>query len=126
MARIVIIEDNPQNARMAMKLLQHSGHEVIIAQDGETGLTTVYEEHPDAVLLDMGLPDIDGQTVISLIRQHPDLMNVPVIAFTAWPEDTAHEMALAYQCAGVILKPIDTRSFVSQVMSYVVRDAEGG
>ncbi len=121
MSLILLIEDNPQNARLAAKLLTRSGHEVITAEDGEVGLTTVFECHPDLVLVDLGLPDIDGQTVVALIRQQPELNDTLLIAFTAWPEHTAHEMARAYGCDGVITKPIDTRLFADQVAAYLHR-----
>jgi len=119
MSTIVIIEDNAQNARMAAKLLRHAGHKVLTAEDGEMGLMTVFENQPDLVLIDLGLPDIDGQTVIALIRQQETLQSTPLIAFTAWPEGTAHSMAQAYGCDGVITKPIDTRAFADQVMAYI-------
>jgi CheY-like chemotaxis protein len=119
MALIVVIEDNILNARMAEKLLRHAGHKVILAEDGESGLTTVFENSPDLILIDLGLPDIDGQTVIALIRQQDSLKTKPVIAFTAWPEDTAQDMATSYGCDGVITKPIDTRGFAAQIDTYL-------
>ena len=119
MSFIVVIEDNEQNARLAAKLLRNAGHKVITAEDGETGLTTVFENQPDLVLIDLGLPDIDGQTVIALIRQQPELLHVPVIAFTAWPPETAFSMAQAYGCDGVITKPLNTRTFATEVSTYM-------
>ncbi|MFW5691725.1 MAG: response regulator [Chloroflexota bacterium] len=119
MADIVVIEDNEQNARMVAKLLRHAGHRVLVAEDGEMGLTMVFEESPALILIDLGLPDIDGQTVIALIHQQGTLQHVPIIAFTAWPEDTAHEIARAYGCNGVITKPINTRTFVQQIEGYL-------
>lgn len=116
---IVVIEDNPQSARMAAKLLRVAGNKVIVAQDGEEGLTAVFENNPDLVLIDLGLPDIDGQTVIALIRQQPEQAGIPIVAFTAWPEDTAHDMASKYGCDGVITKPINTRTFAEQVASFL-------
>lgn len=117
--RIVVIEDNPDSARMAAKLLRIAGNKVIVAADGEEGLTAVFENNPDLVLIDLGLPDIDGQTVIALIRQQEELATTPVVAFTAWPEDTAHDMATKYGCDGVITKPINTRTFAEQVASFL-------
>ncbi len=121
MSLIVIIEDNEQNARMAAKLLRRAEFDVLVAEDGETGLTTIFENQPDLVLIDLGLPDIDGQTVISLLRQNDELAHIPIIAFTAWPEETAHSMAQAYGCDGVIVKPIDTRIFAEQIADYLMK-----
>jgi two-component system, cell cycle response regulator DivK len=119
MIRIVLIEDNVNNARIALKLLNRAGFEVITAEDGETGLEKVMELVPDLVLVDLGLPDVDGQTVVGLMRQDESLKNTPIIAFTAWPEATAQEMASAYGCDGVITKPIDTRLFAEQVRAFL-------
>ncbi len=119
MTRIVVIEDNQQNARMAEKLLKHAGYEITLAEDGESGMATVLEILPDLVLIDLGLPDVDGQTVVAMMRQQPELKGMPIIAFTAWPEATAAEMARAYGCDGVINKPIDTRLFAKQVESFL-------
>lgn len=119
MSRIALIEDNPQNARMVEKLLKHAGHEVYVAEDGETGLATVTENTPELVLVDLGLPDVDGQTIVGMMRQLPTLEKLKIIAFTAWPESAAQEMAKAYDCDGVITKPIDTRAFVGQVEAFL-------
>jgi two-component system, cell cycle response regulator DivK len=117
--QIVVIEDNPQSARMVAKLLRRAGVDVTTEDTGEGGLEAVMEQHPDLVLVDLGLPDLDGQTVVGLLRQQPGLENLLVIAFTAWPPETAHEMAKAYGCDGVISKPIDTRTFADEVKSYL-------
>lgn len=119
MAVIVIVEDNAQSGRLAAKLLNNAGHRAILTETGEDGLTTIFEVQPDLVLIDLGLPDIDGQTVIALLQQQPGLAKTRLIAFTAWPEATAHSMARAYGCQGVIVKPIDTRQFVTQVEAFL-------
>lgn len=119
MSLIVVIEDNEQSARMAEKLLKRAGHEVLVAGDGEVGLTTVFENQPDLVLIDLGLPDIDGQTVVSLIRQQSTYDHIPVIAFTAWPKDTAQSMVQAYGCDDVLTKPINTRTFSDQIQEFL-------
>src|SRR5579859_117312 len=110
MAHIVLIEDNPQTARMAGRLLRDRSHDVRSFLTGEEGLLALFDNPPDLLLIDLGLPDIDGQTVIALIRQQPNLAQMPVIAFTAWSPDVARNMAKAYGCDGVIAKPIDTRA----------------
>lgn len=119
MARIVLIEDNILNARLAERLLMKAGHEVETLIDGEQGYAHIIENPPDILLLDLGLPDIDGQTVAALIRQNPDLYHLPIVAFTSWPEAMAAEIAEAYGCDGVINKPIDTRRFAQQVEGFL-------
>jgi DNA-binding response OmpR family regulator len=119
MSKIVLIEDNAQSARLAAKLLQKAGHQVTTAETGEDGLTAILESPPDLVLIDLGLPDIDGQTVVALLRQQPTLEATRLIAFTAWPKETAFSMAQAYGCDGVITKPIDTRAFAAQVEAFI-------
>jgi CheY-like chemotaxis protein len=121
MSRIVLIEDNINNARIALKLLQRAGHEVSSAEDGESGLEKVLELRPDLVLVDLGLPDVDGQTIVGMMRQQESLKETRIIAFTAWPEQTAQEMATAYGCDGVITKPIDTRQFAAQVGAFLAK-----
>lgn len=119
MSRVVLIEDTPQNAQLAEKLMRKAGLTVIVAEDGEMGLTAIFDEKPDLVLVDLGLPDIDGQTVVALLRQHEEMAGMPIIAFTAYPEATAQEMAEAYGCDGVITKPINTRTFAQQVKDFI-------
>lgn len=119
MSHIVIIEDRPDNARLAEKLLTRAGHRITIAEDGETGLHVVLQQLPDLVLIDLGLPDIDGQTIAAIIRRDPGMKAAKIVAFTAWPEDRALQMARAYGCDGVISKPIDTRQFTAQVEKFL-------
>jgi two-component system, cell cycle response regulator DivK len=120
MSYILVIEDDAQSSRMVAKLLERAGHRVEAAPTGEDGLTSAFQAAPDLILLDLGLPDLDGQTVAALIRQQPALEHIPLIAFTAWPEDTAHEMARAYGCDGVITKPLDTRTFAERIARFLV------
>jgi two-component system, cell cycle response regulator DivK len=124
MALIIVIEDNEMNSRLAARLLRKAGHEVLIAEEAESGLTMTLERHPDLVLIDMGLPDMDGQTVAAVLRQQDSFSQLPLIAFTAWPEDTAYEMARAYGLDGVISKPIDTRAFAGQVNAFLQGSGE--
>lgn len=119
MSRIVVIEDNPLNARMAHKLLSRAGHDVVVAEDGEIGLNAVLNDPPDLILIDLGLPDIDGQTIIGMLHMEDALSGVPIIAFTAWPQEEAFEMAQAYGCDGIITKPINTRTFADEINSYL-------
>jgi len=101
------------------RVLEARNHQILQAEDGESGLQIAIEETPDLILVDLGLPDIDGQTLIALIKRVPELKDVPMVAVTAWPEDTAREMAKAYGCDGFISKPINTRTFPDQIAEFI-------
>ncbi len=118
-----MIEDNQQNALLIRRILEAQRHQVIHMSEGETGLKAAVEENPDIILVDLGLPDIDGQTLVALLKRMPELQNVPVVAVTAWPEETAREMALAYGCDGFISKPINTRTFPNQIAAFLTKQS---
>lgn len=118
MSLIVLIEDNLDNSRLAARLLA-SQHEVLIENEGEAGLSLVFDTHPDLVLVDLGLPDVDGQAIIGMIRQTQALSQTRVVAFTAYPEEVANEIARVYGCDGIINKPINTRYFLTQVNAFL-------
>ncbi len=119
MTLVLLMEDDPYEAQMVKRVLEHHGYDVRHAPDGESGLQLALEGQPDIILLDLGLPDLDGQTVAALLRSMPHLAQVPVVAVTAWPPDTARQMAKAYGCNGFISKPISLREFPSQIAAYL-------
>ncbi len=118
-ATVLLIEDYDDNARIMIRSLEPHGFQVFRAIDGETGLRLAIEKRPDIILLDLGLPDVEGQTIAGLIKSRPELATVPVVAVTAWPPDTARYMAQAYGCAGYISKPIDVLKFPEQIKVYL-------
>ncbi len=125
MKTILLIEDYSHDARLVMRALQHHDYEIVHASDGESGLQMAVEILPDLILIDLGLPDLDGQTLAAFIKRVPELTEVPLVAITAWPPDTAAEMAKAYGCDGYISKPISPREFPSQIDSFL-RSPSGG
>lgn len=122
-SKILVIEDNQQNALLMRRVLEAHHHQVIHESEGEAGLKTAIEEVPDIILIDLGLPDIDGQTLIAFMKRAPELKDVPMVAVTAWPEDTARQMAEAYGCDGFISKPINTRTFPDQIEAFITKKA---
>ena len=120
MKTILQIEDNHANRLLVERVFQRlPEYRLVQAEDGESGVGLALEEKPDLILVDMGLPDIDGQTVVTLVRQIPELQHTAIVAITAWPEDKAQEIAARYGCDGCITKPIDIRAFPSQIAQYL-------
>ena len=118
MKKVLYVEDNRANRILIGRLLD-SRYELVFAEDGETGLRLAEEVKPDLILMDIGLPDFDGQTVGAMIRQIPELKDVRIVALTAWPEAAVSELVSRYNFNGSISKPIDVSTFPSLVESYL-------
>ncbi len=81
---IVYVEDDPINARLMSQIIKDmTNHHLVIAKTGKAGLNLILEQLPDLVLLDIGLPDMDGYEILKQIRAHPQTKQIPVIAMTA-------------------------------------------
>jgi len=120
MTRILVVEDILDNLNLVRKALTKTGYEIFHAPDAETGLSMALDLVPDLILLDLGLPDYDGQTLAGWMREEPSLNDTPIIILTAWPEEAAREVVRSYRCDGYIIKPISRVSeFAAQVKSYL-------
>lgn len=119
MKKILLIEDNKANTILVERILEPHGYALVHAADGETGIQKAIEDRPDLVLIDLGLPDIDGSTVLALLKQVPELQNVPLVAVTAWPAEVVGEMSKQYGFDAVIHKPIDVKQFPHQVSYFL-------
>jgi CheY-like chemotaxis protein len=116
MAVIVLVEDMAANRALATKLLTAAGHRVITATTGAEGVKLVAERSPDLVLMDLGLPDIDGREALKTIRTTlPGGRDLRVIAFTAHAMVGDRERALEAGFDGYLTKPIDFATFADRV-----------
>ena len=120
MTKILLIEDIPDNVELVRKALSRTGYEIAHAADAETGLAMALAERPNLILLDLGLPDYDRQTLAGWLRAEPTLVDTPIVVLTAWPEEAARQVVRSYRCNGYISKPIvKINEFISQVNSYL-------
>jgi two-component system cell cycle response regulator DivK len=115
MARILIVEDNPANMRLACLILQNVGHTLLCAVDAEAGLTLARAEKPDLILMDIQLPGMDGLTATALLKKDPATAAIPVIALTAMAQMGDHEKANAAGCEGYIAKPLNIQGLYSAI-----------
>jgi DNA-binding response OmpR family regulator len=121
MTKILIVEDEPDVAELVRRVLASRGYEVYHAPTAELGLELALVELPDLILLDLGLPDYDGQTLAGWLRAEPSLDGTPLVAFTAWPSETVKAMTESYGCAGYISKPIvSINRFAEQIKSFLL------
>jgi two-component system cell cycle response regulator DivK len=106
MARILIIEDNPANMKLASLLLHNASHTVLSATDAETGLTLARADQPDLILMDIQLPGMDGLAATALLKQDPATAAIPIIALTAMAMKEDREKTRAAGCDAHIAKPL--------------------
>jgi len=118
---LLIIEDNPENFYLMRYLLDKHGFEILGAQTGRAGIEMALQHRPQAILLDIQLPEMDGYMVATELRQHPELDNTPIIAVTSYAMVGDRERALAAGANGYIEKPINPESFVDDIVRYMKR-----
>ena len=121
MAKILIIEDNPTNMKLAMFLVEKAGHTVISAIDAEAGLMLARDEHPSLILMDIQLPGMDGLEATVLLKADPLTREVPVIALTALAMKGDEERIRAAGCDGYISKPMRYQEFLATISAQLAR-----
>lgn len=115
---VLYIEDNPHNRRLVRRTLERRGYTIIEAEDGEQGLEMVHELKPPLVLLDIGLPKMDGMEVVGRIKADAELQDIPVIAITASAMQGDRERFLAAGCDDYLSKPIQVLELIDKVNLY--------
>src|SRR5215211_3974951 len=121
MKTVLVVEDEGQIAQIARDYLQHAGFSVQTASNGAEALRFAHERLPDLVVLDLGLPQIDGLEVARRLRQHS---NVPIIMLTARVEEADRLAGLELGADDYVTKPFSPRELVARVRA-VLRRAEG-
>jgi len=106
MAKILIIEDNRANMKLASLLVRNAGHTVLCATDAETGLTMARGEQPDLILMDIQLPGMDGLAATVVLKKDPATAAIPVIALTAMAMKADQEKTRVAGCDAYIAKPL--------------------
>jgi two-component system cell cycle response regulator DivK len=106
LARILIIEDNLANMKLATLLVRNAGHAALCAVDAETGLTRARTEQPELILMDIQLPGIDGLAATRLLKEDPVTALIPVIALTAMAMRGDEQKTKDAGCDAYITKPL--------------------
>jgi PAS domain S-box-containing protein len=104
---ILVVDDNRDAAQSLSLLLTSEGHEVLLAYDGYSALEVALAERPQIVLLDIGLPGMDGYAVARALRQHPDMNRTQLIALSGYGREVDREQARAAGFNGYLTKPVD-------------------
>ena len=117
-ALVLIVEDNDKNLKLARDLLTYHGFRTLAATNAAEGIALAREHHPDLVLMDIQLPDMDGVAALTELRASPTTAGLRVVALTAVAMRQDEERLLAAGFDGYLVKPIDVRQFPVQVRRY--------
>ena len=115
MPKILVVEDNEENRDSLKRRLERRGFEVVVAENGQVGTEAAQREHPDLILMDMNMPELDGWEATRRIKAVPGLVNVPVIALTAHAMTGDRERAIEAGCTDYHTKPIEFAKLMTQI-----------
>ena len=112
---VALVEDDENTREVFRTILEHTGHRVIEAGDGRAGVAMIRLELPDIVLLDLGLPVLDGRGVVAALKADPRTAGVPIIVVTAAAEEHTRRWALHLGCHDFLEKPVELRTLTQAV-----------
>jgi CheY-like chemotaxis protein len=113
--RILVVDDSEDMRDLLQRLLERAGYRVVVAEDGQASLTQAKLHHPELILMDLSLPDMDGWEAVGHLRKMPEFGTIPIIAVTAHVSPREAERAMAAGCTAHIGKPFDTRALLKEV-----------
>jgi two-component system cell cycle response regulator DivK len=117
--RILIVEDTEDNRQILRDLLSYAGFDLIEANDGAQGVTMAAQHHPDLILMDIQLPNVDGYEATRRIKADPALEAIPVIAVTSYALSDDISKAMAVGCNGYVAKPFSPRALLAKIHEFL-------
>jgi two-component system, cell cycle response regulator DivK len=109
--RVLLVEDNQDNQDLMRFLLERAGYEVLSVGNGLLGLETARREKPDVVVMDLSMPELDGWHAARMMKDDPDLKNIPLVAVTAHTLPGDRRKALDSGFTSYISKPLNIHMF---------------
>ena len=116
---ILVVDDNPQNLKLARVVLAAAGYDVRTAVDSESALRTLESFVPRLILMDLQLPGMDGLELTRHLKAHPEYWQIRIVAVTAYAMRGDENRARAAGCDGYIAKPIDIESLPRRVAEFL-------
>lgn len=112
---ILVVDDNPINLKLTSDLLEFEGYNVYKAIDAENAIEVIKHTKLDLILMDIGLPGMDGLTLTKKLKTDESTKHIIIVALTAFAMKGDEEKAFQAGCDGYISKPINTRNLPKQI-----------
>ena len=113
--RVLLVEDNADNQEIYRTFLEYSGYEVLQAWDGEEGVQMARTQAPQVILMDLGLPRLDGLAATRLLKGDPATSGIPIIALTAHALKEDRERVFEAGCDAFLAKPIEPKHVAAEI-----------
>lgn len=117
--KILVVEDNPINMELVVFLLETNGYSVLKATSAVEGIVIAKKEIPDLILMDIGLPGMNGLVATKILKNEQKTKKIPIIATTSHVMEGDEEKIRNAGCEGYIKKPINTREFPKEIARYL-------
>lgn len=113
--RILVVEDNMDNYELLRLLLDRAGYDVFLAVNGRDGVDAARYQKPDLILMDLGLPEMDGWTAAQKLKSEESTKDIPLFAVTAHTLPRDRFRAMQAGCDGFFTKPLHVESFLEMI-----------
>ena len=118
-ARILVVEDDQASRRLVTAILELEGYDVEVATTAAQASRLIIERGPDLILMDVQLPGEDGLSFTRRLKADPLTAGIPIVAVTALVTSGDRERTIAAGCDGYLAKPVDTRTFASDIRRFL-------
>lgn len=122
--KILYVEDNEDNIYMLQRRLTRLGYEVDIARDGKQGIEQSKAIEPDLIIMDLGLPVIDGWSAIKTLKSDPETAQIPIIALTAHAMSHDRQRAFDMGCDDFDTKPVNMKRLQEKIEALLNADQD--
>ena len=117
--KVLVVDDNANNLMLEKDLLEVAGFEVFVAENAASGIAIARKEKPDVIIMDVRLPDMRGSEAARILRQDKETRDIPIVFVTASVMAEGKEELKTITNSGFIGKPINTRTFATEISQFV-------
>ena len=124
--RILLVDDEPSIVKMVGKRLEVEGFEVVVAMDGQEGLSRAQTERPDLIVLDLMLPKLNGYEVCTMLKQDARFQRIPIILFTAKAQEKDEKLGMECGANAYVRKPFRAQELLEKIHGLIAGTHQTG
>lgn len=117
MASILIVDDSRTEQHVFSRILEKHGHQVLIAEDGQQGVSMAHEHRPDLILMDIVMPEMDGFQATRQLQRSAETQSIPIIIISTKSQQTDQIWAQRQGAASYLVKPMDEETLIGEIKS---------